>query len=334
MIMSEVYFAEDIDRILDKLDLSKLGKRVGIKVHFGEKNCDTYINPEIVRKVYNKVIESGREAVLIECNVLYRGERTTSTNHIKLAKEHGFDFAEIDILDREYGQEFIEVEVDGFGKVKLGKGLEKYDSLIVLSHFKGHIATGFGGAIKNLGMGLGSRAGKLHMHSNNLPFVMEERCVGCEVCIKNCNENAIQIINKKASIDNDKCVGCAMCIAVCPEGAIKNLWDTSSDELQKRIVNYCEGVFKLIPQSKIVFINVLKDITPECDCMSKKQEPMMKDVGILLSNDIVSIDKASLDLVNKKSNNRFDKINTINKNIQIDFGEERGLGNKDYGLVT
>jgi len=329
--MAKVYFSKDLDKILDNIDFSKLGKNIAIKVHFGEAGCTTYLDPVLVKKVYDKVVSLGKKATLVECNVLYRGSRTNATEHTKTALSHGFDFAPIDILDGELGNEEIEVPVEGIIKTaKLGKGIKKYDSIIVLTHFKGHPATGFGGAIKNIGMGFGSRAGKLAMHSDSKPYINNEKCIGCGVCLKNCNYNAISIINGKAFIDSDKCVGCAMCRAVCQTNAVYVVWG-SEDRLQKKIVEYASAVLKIIP--KTIFINFLVNITKECDCFNYVQKPIMNDIGILYSNDIVSIDKASLDLTNKKSNGEFDKINSKNKNMQIDYAYEKKLGDKNYELV-
>jgi len=174
---STVYFATTINKIIEELDLESLGQKVGIKINFGEKGCITYLNPDMVREVYEAVINTGREAALIETNVLYKGERTHASTHTKLAKEHGFDFAPIDIVDGEDGDQFTEIELtEGIANpVKIASNLKNYDSLVILSHFKGHIAAGFGGAFKNAGMGLGSRAGKLHMHASVSPSVDEEK---------------------------------------------------------------------------------------------------------------------------------------------------------------
>lgn len=331
--MTEVYFSKDIGKILEKIDFSKLGNNVAIKIHFGEKGCKTYISPEIVKKVYDKVISSGKKATLVECNVLYKGSRTNSTDHIKTAFDNGFDFAPIDILDGELGDEEIEVEIDnGFiKKAKIGKGITKYDSMIVLTHFKGHTDVGYGGAFKNIGMGLGSRAGKLHMHANTRPFVKKEKCIGCKECVLHCNFDAITISDGKAEIDNKKCSGCAMCIAVCDKGAVSIPWGSSShEEVCKKIVDYSRAVIKLIPN--IIFINVLENITKDCDCFGIRQTPIMPDIGILYSEDIVSIDKASLDLADKKSNGKFNKINNIDKNMQVNYAFSKGLGEIDYKL--
>jgi len=330
--MAEVIFSKTIEPILDKLDFSQLGNNIAIKTHFGEKGCDTFIKPELVKKVYDKLQQLNKKATLVECNVLYKGSRTNSKDHIRTAKEHGFGFAPIDILDGEMGEEFTEVEIKDslVKKAKLGKGILKYDSMIVLTHFKGHISAGYGGAFKNIGMGFGSRRGKLHMHSDTRLKINPETCIGCEKCIQNCNYDAITIINKKAVINPEKCVGCAMCTSVCPEKAVE--WKRSTTELlQKKVVDYARAVKKIIPN--IIFINILEDITKGCDCHDFKQKPMMDDIGILASKDIVAIDKASLDLVNKHSNNKFDKIWDINKSTQTDYASEKRLGKKDYELV-
>ncbi len=324
--MAKVYLSKEIEKIIDKMDFSKLGEKVGIKVHFGERGCVTYTNPEIVKKVYDRLISLGKGAALVECNVLYRGSRTIKQEHIKVAKEHGFGFAPIDILDGEKGEEFIEVE-----GAKLGKGIEKYDSLIILTHFKGHITAGFGGAFKNMGMGFGSRAGKLDMHSNLTPFVNKNACVGCSECIKNCNANAISLVNEKAEIDKGKCEGCTMCIAVCPQSAISLPWGEEKEgELDKRIVNYGKSVINLF-KDKIIYINILENITKDCDCFGIVQKPIIEDIGILLSEDPVAIDKASYDLVNEKSENKFQQISNAN-DLQTEYASELSLGEKEYEM--
>jgi hypothetical protein len=233
----------------------------------------------------------------------------------------------IDILDGEKGEKFVEVN-----GCKLGARIKKYDSLIVLSHFKGHPSAGFGAAIKNIGMGFGSRAGKLHMHSQVSPVIDPKQCVGCGLCIKGCDFNAISIINGKAQIDPKKCKGCAMCISVCPHHAANPPWGSdTNDYLQKMIAKYTSAVLSLFPNT--IFINVLKNITPLCDCFSQKQKPIMDDIGVLSCTDITAIDQASLDLANKYSKNKFNKINSVNKENQIKFAQEIKLGNKEYDLI-
>ena len=324
--MTKVYFSKDIKKILNSLDYSKLGKNVAIKVHFGEKGCVTYMDPQIVKQVYNKLISLGKKATLVECNVLYKGSRTNSKDHIVTAKEHGFGFAPIDILDGEEGSEFVEI-----GGCKIGKGIKKYDSLLVISHFKGHGLAGFGAAIKNVGMGLGSRAGKMHMHINTHPEI-SEKCIACGNCIKHCDVNAIKMVNGKAKIDNSKCIGCAMCVAVCPNSAVSVPWlEETPGELQKKIAQYAKAVLSLFPNA--LFINILEKITKDCDCESEPQKPVMDDVGIVAADNIVAVDRASLNLANEFSEGQFNEVNEVDKNRQLSFAEELGLGNSKYELI-
>ncbi len=331
--MPIVKFSKKIKDIVSEINPSDLKGKVGIKVHFGEDGNETYLNPEIAKEVYNKVTELGFDSVLIECNVLYKGSRTNSKSHIETAKKHGFGFAPIDILDGEKGEESIVLEVKG-GKIKtakIGKGIERYDSMIVLSHFKGHGASGFGGAFKNLGMGLGSRAGKLDMHSDISPSIDEKECVACDACFESCNFKAIEI-NSTAKINPELCTGCAICIAVCKFNAVKIPWGGSSNkELQEKIVDYSKSIIDYLAK-KIIYINVLENITESCDCLGVKMKPIMEDVGILISDDPVAIDKASLDLANEKSNDRFDKINMVDKDYKVFYAQKVGLGNKNYQL--
>jgi hypothetical protein len=299
-------------------------------LHFGERGCNTYLDPKIVKKIYEKVVASGHKARLIETNGLYRGSRTTSTAHLKVAHEHGFDFAEIDFLDGEHGEKFTEVNLDKgvLESAKLGAGIKRYDSLVIVTHFKGHAFAGYGGAFKNLGMGFGSRGGKLHMHASVHPSVNVEACTACGLCVEGCDFDAIKL-NPKAQIDPSKCKGCAMCIAICPSGAVNvPAVSTSNETLQKRIVDYADAVFKMVPMENCIFINVAKKITKECDCMGLYQEPIMDDIGILGGYDPVAIDKACLDLAGE----RFAKMNPHDKMIQVKYAEEKGLGNKEYEI--
>lgn len=325
--MHKVRFSKNFDKILEQIDLSALGQKVAVKVHFGEKGCRTYMDPRLVKKVYDKIVSSGRAASLVECNVLYKGSRVNSREHIKTAREHGFKNMDIEILDGEDGGEFT--DLDG---CKIGKGLENYDSMVVISHFKGHMGTGFGGAIKNVGMGLGSRAGKLDMHAVTKPIILEEKCTACGICARNCGVDAITIEGKTAKIDESACVGCAMCIAVCPRGAAEVPWQgRTNEELQKRVAEYAQAVIKHYP--KTLFLNLLTDITADCDCIGVEQKPIMDDVGFTYAGDIAAIDRASLDLANEYSNGKFSRINQIDMLKQFSSAEESGLGSGAYTLL-
>jgi len=337
--MANVFLSKNIDKILSEIDFAPLTGTVAIKLHFGERGCNTYIKPDLVKIVYNKLSSLGEKASLVECNVLYRGSRTNTTDHIQTAKTHGFDFAPIDILDGHLGQQFFDVPLTNTlaKNAKLGKGLLKYDSLIALTHVTAHEATGFAGVFKNLGMGLASRAGKLHMHSEIKPSIDPEKCTACRTCIEHCNSDAIRIqdtSDHKAVIDAQLCIGCAMCIAVCPEKAVKVPWHGSTtDDLQKKIVDYASAVLKTI-KNKAVFINVLENITRDCDCLSKKQSPVIPDIGILMSDDILAVEKASFDLINKASKGQFTRLHPVNYSTQIDYAKQISLGSTDYQIIN
>ncbi len=325
--MTKVYFSKNIEKIINNTDFTKLGKNVAVKVHFGEMGCDTYMDPELVRKIYKKIESLGKKATLVECNVLYKGSRTNTTDHIKTALSHGFTDMNIDILDDEKGEEYIDIN-----GCKIGAGIKKYDSMMVISHFKGHAGTGFGAAIKNVGMGIGSRAGKLHMHSQVKPIISEKDCTGCSICARNCDVDAIEIVDGKAIINLEKCVGCAMCIAVCPSGAAQVPWGSSTNEyLQEKIAQYTAATLSLF--ENCIYINILEKITKLCDCYGEKQKVIMDDVGIVASTNISAVDMASLDLVNECSCGKFDKINNVDNKNQIKFASDNGLGDGKYELI-
>lgn len=325
--MNNVYFAKNIETILKNINYSKLGQKVAIKVHFGEAGCTTYMDPQLVKKVYKKIESLNKKATLVECNVLYKGSRTNSKDHLKTAKDHGFTDMDIDILDGDNGEKYIEIN-----NCKIGAGIKKYDSLVVISHFKGHGMAGFGGAIKNVGMGLGSRAGKLDMHSNIKPFINTNNCIGCGICANHCDVKAISINNGKAYIDNDKCIGCAICIAVCPHHAASVPWDGgTSDYLQEKIAQYTKAVLSIFPHP--IFINILEKITKDCDCRGSSQKQIMNDIGLVYSTNILAIDKASLDLANQHSHYKFNKINLVDKDNQLKIASKIKLGKTKYKLI-
>lgn len=322
--MAKVFFSKNFDELLNNIDFSLLGKKIAIKLHFGERGCTTYLNPSYAKKLYHKIKQPDNIVHLIECNALYKGSRSNATNHLKIAKEHGFDFAPIKILDGELGNEYVTIN-----GCKIGKGIEDYDSLIVLTHFKGHMMTGLGGALKNVGMGLGSRAGKLDMHSTIRPSIDEKKCIACGACMNSCPVSAITL-PKKAFINPELCIGCATCIEVCPENAINIPWSSSSPEmLQERICDYSKAVLSLFKNT--IFINCVINITEHCDCHNHEQKSLGKDIGFLHSSDIVSIDSASKDLI-AENKLLIDKVKTFEH--FIDYAEKIKLGTKKYEKIN
>lgn len=304
--------------------------RVAIKVHFGERASTTRLSPVFVKAVFEELKMKVKEAVLMDCTVLYKGERAFGTSHKKLAFANGFDFAPVIIADGEKGEQemLVDVGLKHFQKVRLGSALENFNSILAITHFTGHSAAGIGGALKNVGMGLGSKAGKLEMHKAFSLKINPEKCRGCGQCQKECPGNAIILENKKARINFQKCLHCGRCIAECPVGAIEIPWgDASSRDLQEKIVEYAFGILK---GRKAFFVNVLLNITNRCDCVRELQAPFLPDIGILASDDIVAIDKASLDLAGKENF----MTAGINPEDQIDYASKLGLGKKEYELIA
>ncbi|MFC2162165.1 DUF362 domain-containing protein [Candidatus Altiarchaeota archaeon] len=314
------------------------GGKVGLKVNFGELGCTTHVKPGL----FSDINEYFSDPSFVECNVLYRGMRTTACEHQKLARDHGFGFIPCDILDGEKGEDIMEVPLDGEDEpALLGGGLARYDSLIAVSHFKGHLATGFAGSLKNLGMGLGARPGKLWMHSIVSPNIQQDKCVACGVCIKNCPAAAIDMTQKKllgittgkrVDIKSDKCIGCARCITVCPHSAINLPWGFSrevNDRLMERIALYAKAA---TCGRKWMFMNFVTDITYDCDCHNEAQTPFMADIGIVFGDDIVAVEQASLDLVKEKNGGAdpFREKHGIDGAHILEYAEMIGLGSREY----
>ncbi|OUJ18731.1 putative Fe-S center protein [Methanonatronarchaeum thermophilum] len=301
--------------------------KIALKLHFGEEESDTHLNPELVKSLYNRINNHVKKAVLMDCNVLYKSDRSFGESHKKTAKKNGFNFAPIIIADGEDGKDETEIDINlkHFEKARIGKKLENYNGVISIAHYTGHDATGVGGNLKNIGMGLGSKPGKLEMHNAFELEVDKETCTGCKKCNDICPENAIQV-NNKAEINQQTCIGCGSCVGWCPKGAVKIPWSNStSKDLQEKIVEYAYAALK---NKKTYHINVLLNITELCDCVNKPQKPIIQDIGILASNDIVSIDQASIDLTGKK----FIPEN-INPEHQTNYAEKIGLGEKKYELI-
>lgn len=333
-------------------DVFKKDDFVALKVHFGEPGNLGYIKPNLIRQVVNKVKEHQAYPFLTDTNTLYVGQRSNAISHIKSAIENGFAYsvvnAPIIIADGLTGKEYYEVEINQnyFKSVKIGGAIYHSDAIIVVSHFKAHEATGFGGALKNIGMGSGSRSGKQMMHSDILPKIDIEKCTACAKCIEWCPAGAIRIFKKYAEIDEKKCIGCGECTVTCNRRAIAINWREEADVLQKKIVEYAFGALKN-KENQAGYFNFLIDITPDCDCTSWSDIPFVNDIGIMASKDPVAIDQASVDLVNQKVGLKGrltenleagkDKFKAIHKNInwevQLEYAERLKLGSRKYDLI-
>ncbi|MDI6840668.1 MAG: DUF362 domain-containing protein [bacterium] len=319
--------------LLDLFKEKELGVKplVACKLHFGERGNTGFVKPVFVKKIVEIIKLKGGLPFLTDTNSLYVGERGDAPSHIRLAAEHGFNGAPIIIADGLRGEEHIKVKSNGkhFNELKIASSIYYADIMIVISHFKGHYVTGFGGALKNLGMGCASKAGKLEQHSSVSPWVGDE-CTGCGACKRWCPADAIKITDV-AKILSSKCIGCAVCISVCKIGAIKINWEDVSVQLQERMIEYAKGA---VTGKRVGYINFITDVTPLCDCWGSSDPPVVPDIGILASLDPVSIDAASFDLVNKASLGKFGKLHpSAEPEVQLNYAEQIGLGTQKYKLI-
>ncbi len=340
--MSKVYFfpaaqkeemLKAIGNLYEKVsgNFDVKGKKVAVKTHFGEKGNRTHLDPAFTKRICEIIRERGGIPELVECNTLYRGERLRTETHIKLAREHGFDFAPVVICDSG-GEWSIPIEGKHFRRIRVGALLKNYDMMVSVAHCKGHIAAGYGGALKNIGMGLGNRAGKLEMHAKVRPVFNHSKCRACGVCVKNCPAGAITL-KEYAVMNEEKCIGCATCIAVCPYGAVEIPWfNATAEELQERMVEYAWGIIREVPT---IYFNFLLNITPRCDCIADSGRPIVEDIGILASRDVVSIEQASIDMIKERAGRDvFKELHNIDVSIQPRYAERLGMGERNYEIVT
>ncbi len=322
-------------------DLISKDDFVGIKLTFGEENNKGYINPLLVKEAVGLIKKRNAKPFIVETNTLYKGQRSNAVDHLNLAVSHGFNPKELGapliIGDGLMGYDQLELEVDlkYFKKLRLASFLKDVDCIIALSHVTGHILTGYAGVLKNIGMGLASRAGKLNQHSNVLPTVRPKKCTGCLICINRCPVNAIVMTNEnKALISKNLCIGCGNCTVLCRTGAIEISWSTTSSQIQEKMAEYVYGVLKT-RNLKLACINFITHFTKECDCMSKETEPLFEDIGILASLDPVAIDRASIDIVNSTSGKDLFKemFPEIDYTVQLKYSQELGIGNSEYELI-
>ena len=310
-----------------------------IKIHFGEKGNTTYIPPAYVLPVARLIERKGGRPFLTDTNVLYKSERSDAVSYLKLTQNHGFTIdacgAPVVIADGLRGSNEIEVTINGelFEKVSIATEVITANSLIVYTHPTGHMSTGFGGTLKNLGMGLSSRKGKLRQHSAVKPWVDRNRCTRCGQCIKWCPADAIEWRENAAFIMNEICIGCGECLTVCRFDAVKFNWRTSGVELQKRIAEHALGVV-IAKKGKVGYFSFVMNVTKDCDCVSMKQQPAFEDIGILASKDPVALDQATLDLIEQETKKplRYYSYPNVDDTVQLVHGEKIGLGERSYQL--
>ncbi len=366
----EMSLLTKISILAKEAGLKKILKKNGltaIKIHFGERGNTAFIRPLLVRPIVDAVIEAGAKPFLTDSGTLYPGTRGNAVDHLTTAIINGFAFsvagAPLIIADGIDGRDDVVVPVNlkHCREAYVGAAIVRADSLISLAHFKLHEAAGFGGTIKNVGMGSASRRGKMAQHSDVAPEVMSEKCIGCGVCLEQCAQGAIALVERPENapkpegahgkimrIDQKLCVGCARCIHACPQGALTINWEQDLPKFMERMVEYTAAALTG-KQDRSLFINFLTQISPACDCYPFADAPIVADIGIVASRDPVAIDQASIDLVNSQpplessclkdsEAARTDKIRAVYPRInwphQLDYASSLGLGSREYELIT
>lgn len=364
-------FVDKIDSLINSLDPGahlKPGGLTAIKIHFGERGNTAFIRPVLVRRFVDAVKNVGGKPFLTDCNTLYVGTRSDAAGHLLTATENGFAFsvvgAPLVIGDGLKGHSSVAVRVDlpECAEAHIGAEIAEADNLISLAHFKGHELSGFGGTMKNLGMGCASRHGKLFQHSNVSPEVAPSRCIACGECILRCPGKAISLVKRgaeehapvgskhpslRALKDPALCIGCGDCILVCPAQAMQVKWDAQIPQFLRRMAAYTKAVLAG-KQGRALFFNFLTQISPACDCYPFADAPIVADLGVLASMDPVAIDQAGADLVNQAQGapgsclkqahapgqDKFRDIYPhVDWEILLDYAQELGLGSRQYELV-
>ncbi len=311
---SKVYFTDlrtvpgndmltKLERLIRRAGIADIdfeGKFTAIKIHFGEPGNLAYIRPNYAARVVDVIRSLGGKPFLTDSNTLYTGGRSNAVDHLNAANENGFNriaaHADVIIADGLKGTDYKEVPCGGeyCPAPKIGTAIADADIVISMNHFKGHGESGFGGALKNLGMGSASVGGKLELHSSSQPCIDEKNCIGCHICEKYCRHDAVKIVDKKAVIDYDKCVGCGQCVAVCQKSAAVIKDYVTSEILNSKIAEYALAVVKGKPAFHISFI---MNVSPNCDCWGHNDAAIVPDLGIAASFDPVALDCACADMV-------------------------------------
>ena len=371
MEKSKVYFTdfrtrvgvsliEKLQRLIKKAGITDIdmdGKFVAIKMHFGELGNLSYLRPNYAKAVADVVKECGGKPFLTDCNTLYPGSRKNALEHLDCANINGFNTittgCQIIIGDGLRGTDDITVPVRNGEYCKeayIGRAVMDADIFISLTHFKGHESTGFGGTIKNIGMGCGSRAGKMHQHNSGKPIIHDDLCRGCRRCAKECGSDAITYENGKAVINQDICKGCGRCIGACAFDAIENQNWNANEILGRKMAEYSQAVCDGRPT---FHISLVRDISPNCDCHGENDAPILPDVGIFASFDPVALDQACVDaclhatpmpnsqlsdnLADPHWHHHHDNFLDSNPNVRwketLEHAEKIGLGTREYELI-
>lgn len=310
----------------------QLPQEMPIKLHFGERGNSTYIKSACYNGMIDVLKKNNVSTCFAETSVLYGGSRFSKEKHIKLANDHNFTQLPIVIADGNRGEEAIEIASNGkyFKSCSIAKALAEVDSVLVVSHFKGHALAGFGGAIKQLSMGFASKGGKLAMHMGVKPQIFAPLCKACQKCVARCNENAIEKSGKKFKINHNKCIGCGACFSICPSFAVwifsfKGFFNMllKKSAFKEKLAEYATAAAK---DKEHIYVNFALNITTGCDCEPRPMRKCCSNIGIFISKDPVAIDKACWDMVYQKGK-KFKGLE------QLQYAASLGLGNMDYNLL-
>jgi uncharacterized Fe-S center protein len=345
-----------LERLLDEAGLDKIigrGDLTAVKIHFGEKGGHAYVRPPFLRRIVDRIKALGGRPFLTDSCTLYPGERKEAVSALTCGIENGFAYpvagAPLIMCDglRGHSARRVDIEGDLLKTVDIGLEILEADALLAVSHFKGHELTGFGGALKNLGMGCSSREGKLEQHSNVAPMVAEKYCTGCAACLKACVHDAISFVEGKARISPERCVGCGRCITTCQEMAIHIQWNEETPLVMKKMAEYAKGALHG-KEGKQLFINFVTQVSPACDCYGHSDASIVPDQGILVSTDPVALDQACADLVNRAQGlpgtaltsghepggDKFRGVHPqIDWEITLAHAEKIGVGCREYELL-
>ena len=326
--LKKVFFLKDTSKIYDVLDELVLddysGKETLVKLHMGETGNRYFPKTDFVRLIVDALKRKSAYPFLYDTTVMYNSKRRYLDGYKEVAKNHGFTVDNIGCNVRidERGKP-VEIEGETYF---VGNEMYNAENIVGISHFKGHIASGMGGAIKNFGMGGVTRESKKFMHNGCKPVYNEDKCVLCGLCSQLCPFNAIKIIDNNWNIDIDTCFGCGVCINNCEYDALNYVNNDLSFFLACAAKACIDG-------KKVIYVNDVNRISRSCDCDPESGPIICPDIGYLVSDDPVAIDKASLDLINDIKPNVFEKVNRVNPFKQIEYGEEIGIGSSKYRLI-
>jgi len=331
-----------IRTVLDRLRPDEAfdpGDLIGIKMHLGERPQGGQIPPSHVRPVVDRLLELETKPFLTDTCTLYSGRRQNAVDYLHAAHEHGYTLeavgAPVVIADGLVGgdQHFVPIHRKHFNEVPVSIVAARAHGFVVLTHLTGHGLMGLGGTIKNMAMGLSSRAGKLVMHSDTKPAIDAEQCNGCGLCAKWCPAGAI-MVHDTAVIDYETCIGCGQCYAVCRNQAVGFNWNQAADARQEKMAEAVLGIVT-DKSDRFLYLTVAMHVTEDCDCGGNAMDAVVGDIGILGSRDPIALDAASAELVNEAAGQDYwaSRWPDSNWRRQLEYGQELGLGSIEFELI-